>query len=54
MVAPVAWMPAILLAIGSIIGGQLGALVGRRLPPLALRTVIIVIGVTVAVKLLIG
>ena len=31
LVAPVAWGPAILLAIGSTIGGQLGAYVGRRL-----------------------
>jgi uncharacterized membrane protein YfcA len=53
-VAPVAWGPAVLLAIGSITGGQLGALVGRRLPPLVLRVAIIVVGVTVAVKLLIG
>jgi hypothetical protein len=52
--APVAWVPAILLAIGSTIGGQLGAAVGRRLSPLALRVAIIVIGVTVAVRLLIG
>ncbi len=52
--APVAWVPAILLAIGSTIGGQLGALVGRRLSPFALRVAIIVIGVTVAVRLLIG
>ena len=52
--APVAWVPAILLAIGSTIGGQLGAFVGRRLSPFALRVVIIVIGVTVAVRLLIG
>ena len=41
-VAPVAWVPAILLAIGSTIGGQLGAVVGRRLSPFALRAAIIV------------
>jgi uncharacterized protein len=54
LVAPVAWAPAILLAIGSTIGGQLGAIAGRRLSPVALRGVIIVVGVIVAVKLLIG
>ena len=54
LVAPVAWVPAILLAIGSTIGGQLGALVGRRLSPTALRGAIIVVGTIVAVRLLLG
>ena len=53
-VAPVAWLPAILIAIGSTIGGQLGAVVGRRLSPLVLRWAIILVGTTVAVRLLIG
>ena len=53
-VAPVAWPAAILIAIGSIAGGQVGALVGRRLSPLLLRGVIIAVGLFVAVKLLIG
>ena len=53
-VAPVAWAPAILLAIGSTIGGRLGAVVGRRLSPFALRLAIIAIGTTVAVRLLLG
>jgi uncharacterized membrane protein YfcA len=51
-VAPVAWQPALLLAIGSTIGGQVGALVARRMPPTTLRTVIVVVGVVVAVRLL--
>jgi hypothetical protein len=54
VLAPVAWVPAILLAIGSTIGGQLGAWVGRRLSPLVLRVAIVVIGVTVAVRLLLA
>lgn len=53
-VAPVAWAPAILLAIGSVIGGQLGAVAGRRLSPFALRAAIITIGTIVAVRLLLG
>jgi len=53
-VAPVAWAPAVLLAIGSTIGGQLGALVGRRLSPFALRAAIIVVGIVVAIRLLLG
>jgi uncharacterized protein len=52
--APIRWDASIVLAIGAIVGGQVGAAVGRRLPPLALRAVIIVVGVTVAVRLLLG
>ena len=54
LVAPVAWVPAILLAIGSTIGGQLGAVVGRRLSPFALRAAIITVGMLVAARLLVG
>jgi hypothetical protein len=53
-VAPVAWPAAILLAIGAIVGGQVGAMVGRRLPAGALRLAIIVIGTFVGVRLLLG
>ncbi len=53
-VAPVAWPAAILLAIGSTIGGQLGALMGRRMSPFVLRGAIIIVGTVVAVRLLIG
>jgi uncharacterized protein len=54
VLAPVSWAAAALIAIGSIVGGQLGARVGRRLSPFVLRVVIIVVGVFVAGKLLIG
>ena len=50
LVAPVAWEAAILLAIGSTIGGQLGAVVGRRLSPFALRAAIIAVGTLVAAR----
>lgn len=53
-VAPVAWEAAVLIAIGSIIGGQLGARVGRRLSPALLRGVIIVVGTFVALRLALG
>lgn len=43
----VAWLPALLLAIGSTIGGQLGARAGRLLPPNALRAAIVVVSFTV-------
>lgn len=49
---PIAWVPALLIAIGSIVGGQIGAHVGRRLSPLALRSAIIAIGLVVSIKLL--
>ncbi|MGH7903731.1 MAG: sulfite exporter TauE/SafE family protein [Candidatus Dormibacteraceae bacterium] len=50
--AHVAWAPAVLIAVSSIAGGQLGALVGRRLAPGALRVVIVVAGTAAVVKLL--
>jgi uncharacterized membrane protein YfcA len=49
----VAWGAAALIAAGSVLGGQVGARVGRRLPPWALRLVIICVGVAALVKLLI-
>ena len=49
--APVAYLPAALLAVGSAIGGQIGARVGRRLAPNLLRLLIVVVGIGVAIKL---
>jgi uncharacterized protein len=50
--AHVAWLPVVLIAAGSAVGGQLGASFGRRLPPAALRAIIVVVGVTAIVRLL--
>jgi uncharacterized membrane protein YfcA len=50
--AHVAWLPAALIAVGSTIGGILGARVGRRLPESALRAVIVVVGVFAIARLL--
>lgn len=47
----VAWGPAGLIAAGSMLGGVLGARVGRRLPPPVLRAVIVVVGVAAIVHL---
>lgn len=44
------WRIAGLLAAGSLIGGQIGATVGRRLPPLILRSVIVLVGVTAIIS----
>jgi uncharacterized protein len=54
LLSPIAWPAAILLAIGAIVGGQVGAIVGRRLPATVLRVAIIVVGTVVGVRLLIG
>jgi uncharacterized membrane protein YfcA len=52
--AHVAWAPALLIAAGSIVGGQLGARYGRRLSPRALRVLIVVVGATAIVRLAVG
>lgn len=52
VVAPVSWPVVAILAVSSIVGGLLGAKVGRRLSPTVLRAVIVVIGVAAIVHLL--
>ena len=47
------WGAAGLIAAGAVLGGQIGARVGRRLPPWALRAVIICVGAVALVKLLV-
>jgi uncharacterized protein len=48
-VAEVDWALAGLIALGAVVGGQVGASVGRRLPPLALRIVIVTVGLVAVV-----
>jgi uncharacterized membrane protein YfcA len=50
--AQVNWVVVLLIAAGSTAGGLLGARLGRRLPPLALRIFVVIIGVISAVKLI--
>ena len=45
IVADVDWQIVVLIGVGSVIGGQLGATVGRRLPGPVLRWTIVVVGV---------
>jgi uncharacterized membrane protein YfcA len=52
--AHVAWLPAGLIAVGSLIGGSLGGRYGRKLPPGVLRAIIVVVGVFAIVHLIIG
>ncbi len=49
--AHVAWDVAGLIAGGSIIGGVLGSRYGRRLPPAALKALIVVVGIIAIIRL---
>jgi len=53
VVADVDWQAVGLVAVGSVVGGQIGATVGRRLSPNLLRAVIVVVGVVALVSFLI-
>ena len=54
LAAHVDWGPAAIIAGASVLGAQLGARYGRRLPPDALRAVIVVVGALAIVRLLAG
>ncbi|MFN8519931.1 MAG: sulfite exporter TauE/SafE family protein [Chloroflexota bacterium] len=54
LVAPVDYRVAALLAIGSIVGGQVGATIGRRLPAPVLRATVVTVGLVVAIRMLLG
>ncbi|BFV56653.1 sulfite exporter TauE/SafE family protein [Kitasatospora sp. CMC57] len=48
------WTAVLLIAVGSTLGGQLGAKVGRRLPPPALRGVIVAVGLVAVTRMLLS
>jgi uncharacterized membrane protein YfcA len=50
--AHVDWGPAAIIAAAAVIGGQLGARWGRRLPPRALRALIVIVGISAIVQLI--
>ncbi|MEU6933928.1 sulfite exporter TauE/SafE family protein [Streptomyces sp. NPDC046385] len=50
-VADFDWTAVLLIAVGSTIGGQIGAKVGKRLSPAVLRGVIIAVGVVAILQL---
>ena len=52
-VADLAWRAIVLLAAGSVVGGYVGARVGRRLPAPLLRVRIVVVGVIAAVAMMV-
>ena len=51
VVAHMDWAAVALIAAGATIGGMVGARVGRRLPPAALRGLIVVVGIVAIVQL---
>lgn len=51
-VTHIAWVAALLILGGSLIGGQLGSRYGRRIPPQVLRWTIVAVGTVVAVFML--
>ncbi len=51
LLAPVAWPAALVLAASSIVGGQVGGHVGRRIPETGLRVVVGAVGLGAAVWL---
>ncbi|MGY1453115.1 sulfite exporter TauE/SafE family protein [Streptomyces sp. SS8] len=53
-VADFDWTAVLLIAAGSAIGGQLGARLGRRLPPTALRAVIVAVGTAAIIQLVLN
>ena len=53
VIADVAYLPVLLIAVGSTAGGLLGAGIGRRLPDPVLRAVIVVVGITAVLQLVI-
>ncbi|MFD4373277.1 sulfite exporter TauE/SafE family protein [Streptomyces sp. NPDC058486] len=50
-VAEFDWTAVLLIAVGSTLGGQIGAKIGRRLKPAVLRGVIIAVGVVAILQL---
>lgn len=52
--AHVEWGPAVIIACSSILGAQIGARYGRRLPAPVLRGLIVVVGAVAIVRLLAG
>lgn len=50
--ADINWRAAALVAVGAVVGGALGARVGRRVPPSFIRAAVVVVGLGVAGRLL--
>jgi uncharacterized membrane protein YfcA len=48
------WTYVAIIAAGSTLGGQIGGLIGRRLSPVVLRGIIVIVGIAALVKFLLG
>ena len=53
VVAELDWAAIALLATGSVVGGYVGAHIGRRLPPTVLRVLVVLVGTTAAITMLV-
>jgi uncharacterized protein len=54
LVSHIAWEAALLIAVGSVIGGQIGARIGRRTRPGILRGLVVVVGIVAIVQIVRG
>ncbi|MEV4837533.1 sulfite exporter TauE/SafE family protein [Nonomuraea sp. NPDC049486] len=54
LIADVDWWAVLAVALGAMIGGFLGAKVGRRIPAPLLRVVIVAVGIVAIIKLVYG
>lgn len=52
--ADVAWNAVVLVASGALLGGVLGARIGRRIPAPLLRGLVVVLGTAVAIRLILS
>lgn len=50
---PVAWIPVIVMAFASLAGGNVGVMLARRLNATVLRTLVVVFGFAVSIRLLV-
>ena len=53
IISEVDWWIVLALAVGSVLGAQVGARIGRKLPPIVYRVVIVTVGVA-AIIFLVG
>ncbi len=52
--AEIDWTIVLVLGLGAVVGGFLGASIGRRLPPIVLRAVIVVVGLVAVAAILLS
>ena len=53
LVAELDWLAITLLAIGSVVGGYVGARIGRKLPPTLFRVLVVCAGIIASVSMLV-